>query len=206
MVKTIEQLNKEDVKKAIMRLHDLAEGAENCLLSLQTAFIYNTTTPLEGFSETAGNIRQAEAGLTRKLAEIAGDDPGIKRYVPVPGHLLIIGEKLEKLRELMEKKIKGNVLFSDKAVKETIFLLQRLGEILWTASSLMLARNTFLGMYIDESVLNLGKLADEYASQHEERLIEGLCLPVASSIYINMLDAIRSIAWNIKEIARHLVS
>jgi hypothetical protein len=46
--------------------------------------------------------------------------------------------------------------------------------------------------------------AIEYATLHEERLIEGSCLPVASAIYIYMLDIIKSIAWHAKEIALKL--
>lgn len=206
MITKVEKFSKEDLKKTILRLHDLAEGAEECLLSLQTAFIYNTTTPLKICPQTVNEIKQAEAGLTEKLTEISVDNPEVKRYVPIPGHLLVIGEKIEKIRELMEKKIGENILFSDKAVKEAIFLLQRLSEILWTTSSLILARNTFLGIYIEEAVSNISKMADEYATLHEERLIEGICLAAASSVYINMLDTIKSIAWHIKEIAIRLIS
>lgn len=206
MITKVEQFNKADVKKAVMRLHELAEGAEDCLLTLQTAFIYNTITPLKACHETTTEIQGAEAGLTQKLKEIAGDDSEMMRYVPIPGHLQIIGEKLEKISSLMEKKMEEDILFSDKAVKETIFLLQRLSEILWTTSSLILARNTFLGLYIEEAVSNISKMADEYATLHEDRLIEGICLPAASSIYVNVLDAIKSIAWRIKEIAMLLIS
>jgi Na+/phosphate symporter len=204
MITKVEQYKKEDIKVALMALHDLAENAENCILSLQTAFIYNKTTPLKGCREVIKNIKREGVELTKKLTDIVCDNAGVKCYVSVPGHLLIIGEHLEKIADLVEEKIIGNILFSDKAEKETMFLLQRLSEILWTASSLILARNTFLGMYIEEAILNLEKMADEYATLHEERLIEGLCLPVASSVYVNMLNAIKNVAWHIKEIAMHL--
>lgn len=206
MITKVQQVIKEDVKKSVMQLHDLTEGAENCLLSLQTAFIYNTVTPLRSCHETINEIISTKPELAEKLKDIASSNSDMKRYVPVPGHLLITAEKLAKISELIEKKINENILFSDKAIKETIFLLQRLSEILWTTSSLILARNTFLGMYIDEAVSNLESLADDYASLHEDRLIEGLCHPLASSVYVNMLDAIKSIAWHTKEIAGHLVS
>ncbi len=204
MITKVEHYKKEDIKAALVALYDLAENAENCILSLQTAFIYSKTTPLKGCREVIKNIKREGVELTKKLTDIVYDNAGVKCYVSVPGHLLIIGEHLEKIADLVEEKIIGNILFSDKAEKETMFLLQRLSEILWTASSLILARNTFLGMYIEEAILNLEKMADEYATLHEERLIEGLCLPVASSVYVNMLNAIKNVAWHIKEIARHL--
>jgi len=41
---------------------------------------------------------------------------------------------------------------------------------------------------------------------HEERLIRGECLPIASSLFIGMLEAIKSIAWHTKEITTKLIS
>ena len=112
-----------------------------------------------------------------------------------------IVENLEKLSEIIDKKIRDNILFSDRAVKETVFLLQRLIEILSPTGDIILARNTFLSMYIEESQEGVGKMAREYATFHEERLIQGVCLPVSSSLYVNMLNAIKNIAWHAKEIA-----
>ena len=52
--------------------------------------------------------------------------------------------------------------------------------------------------------LGVERRATEYAARHEERLIEELCLPLASALYINVPDAVKSVAWHTKEIARKL--
>ncbi|MBI5212817.1 MAG: hypothetical protein HY957_05520, partial [Nitrospirae bacterium] len=72
-------------------------------------------------------------------------------------------------------------------------------------SDILLAKNFILGRYVQESEAGIVKRATEYATLHEERLIEGLCLPIASSLYINMLDSIKNIAWHAKEITAKLV-
>ncbi len=41
---------------------------------------------------------------------------------------------------------------------------------------------------------------------HSLRLIEGLCIPFASSLYINMLDEIKNIGWHAREIATKLTA
>jgi Na+/phosphate symporter len=97
--------------------------------------------------------------------------------------------------------VKENILFSERAIAEITYLLQRLKEIVKTATDLLHCENTILSSYVQESEANLVKSSIEYATLHEERLIEGLCLPVSSSIYITMLDCIRNIAWHAKEIA-----
>jgi Na+/phosphate symporter len=125
----------------------------------------------------------------------------MKQYILVPQHILRIAENIDAMAEMTANKIKENILFSERAITEGTFLLQRLKEIIMSANDLLFCENTLLNSYVEESEANLVKTCIEYATQHEERLIEGLCQPVSSSIYIAMLDCIRNIAWHAKEIA-----
>ena len=191
-------------KEKIMALYEMANDAEDLISLMQTAFIYNRSTPLQGCETKSKGHKKGAAYLSEIIPAFIADDPGLKPYVSVPAHLLKIWETLDKLSELIDKKIKENVLFSDKAADETIYLLQRLIEILRPTADMILARNTFLSKYIHTSQSSLEKRAAEYATLHETRLTIGECMPVASSIYVNMLEAIKSIAWNAKEIAVNL--
>jgi hypothetical protein len=175
--------------------------AGECILLLQNAFIYHNAKLLQECKVKIAAVKESSASLRGDMEQTVCKNPDMKPYVTIPSHLTRIGTEIEKLSECIDKKISENILFSDKAVKETIFLLQRLNEILTPTADIVLARNTFLSMYVEESQAGVGKMATEYATLHEERLIKGVCLPVASSIYINMLDAIKSIAWNAKEMA-----
>jgi hypothetical protein len=182
-------------------LHDLITDVKECILLLQNAFIYQNEKLLKECKAKIAAVKKSDALLTGDMEQAVRDNPDMKPYAPIPAHLSRIGNSLEKLSECIDKKIIENILFSDKAVKETIFLLQRLTEILTPTADIVLARNTFLIMYVEESQASVGKRAIEYATLHEERLIKGVCLPVASSLYITMLNAIKSIAWQAKEIA-----
>lgn len=195
----------EETKEALKTMYEMADKAEECISSLQTALIYNSSKPLKDCGAKTRDIKKAEAVITKKMTELSRDNPDLKQYISVPVHLLRIGENIEKLSELMDKKIKDNILFSDRAVTEITFLLQRLDDVLRPTSDIILAKNFILGRYVQESEAAIVKRATEYATLHEERLIEGLCLPIASSIYINMLDSIKNIAWHAKEITAKLV-
>ena len=197
---------KGEIKDVLMTLHEMGNNAEDCISMIQTAFIYNTSKPLQDCKDKITDLKNRESRLTKNITEIISDNPDFMSYVSIPGHLLRIGENVEKLAELIERKNRDNILFSDKAVMETAFLLQRLTDIMRSTSSIILARNKFLSVYIQESQAGVERRAAEYATLHEERLIQGECLPVASSIYISMLDAIKSIAWHAKEIAKRLTS
>lgn len=195
---------KKEAKDIITELYEMVNVMEDCISLLQTAFIYNTHTPLNDCRLKSGGIKKNGPKLAKKIEELANDNPDLRPYIPVPDHLIKIGENLEKLAEFIDKKVREDILFSDRAVTEITFLLQRLADILRSTADMILARNIFLSKYVEESEAGVIRRAVEYATFHEERLIEGLCLPVASSIYIKMLDAIKTIAWHSKEIVTRL--
>jgi Na+/phosphate symporter len=193
-----------EIRNALRTLHEIGAVAEDGIFLLQTALIYNTSTLLGDCKAKVGYIKETSPQLAKTIAELAKGSPDVDPYVDVPKHLLRIGENLEKLIELMDRKVKEEVLFSDKDVSEITFLFQRLMEMLKPASDMILARNKFLGKYVQESEAGVMRRAIEYATRHEEKLIEGSYLPIASSLCISMLDAIKSIAWHAKAIAAKL--
>jgi Na+/phosphate symporter len=193
--------NKIDIKSKLTVLHDVTHETGEFIAVMQTAFIYNSLKPLQENRSKAVEYGKEMDRISAIIKEAALDDEGVKPYVPVPEHLSAVWKNLDRLCDLIDKKISEKVLFSDKALNETIYLFQRLVEILRPTADIILARNTFLSRYIQESQANIEKMAVEYATLHENRLITGECLPVASSIYVSMLEAIKSIAWHTKEIA-----
>ena len=200
-IKKTNPASDKTVKNEVMLLHDMTNNAVECVSLLENAFIYHTPELLKECNSNALLMKQEVSKLAKKMTDSVNLDPLLQPYTSVPGQLLKIAEGIEHLAELIDNKNRANVLFSDKAVRESVFLLQRLIEILGPTSDIILARNTFLGMYVEESQINVGKMAREYATLHEERLIAGVCIPESASIYLKMLEAIKSIAWNSKEIA-----
>ncbi len=197
----LEKKTKKGIEDELMTLHEILIHAEECLSLMQNAFIYNKCGLLQGCMGKVKGMRKNGVRLMTDVSEIRDDNPDLKRYVSVPIHIKKIIDNIDNLTEHIKRKIDENILFSDKAVRETVFLLQRLTEILLPTADILLARNSFLTMYIQESQEGLGKMAMEYATLHEERLIKGVCNNLSSSMYIGMLEAIKNIAWNSKEIA-----
>jgi len=192
---------KSQVHELINEMSGLGHQVDSCISLLQAAFINNSLDQLKDCRDHVGGIKKDEVGLAVKVTDAAKQYAEMKQYVLVPQHFLRIAENIDSLAEKTAKKVKDNILFSERAVAEITFLLQRLKEIIKTSTDLLFCENPILSSYVQESESNLVKTSIEYATQHEERLIEGLCLPVSSSIYITMLDCIRNIAWHAKEIA-----
>ncbi|NOX20871.1 MAG: hypothetical protein GXO99_06405 [Nitrospirae bacterium] len=186
-------------------IHAMADRIEEALTYVYNAFIYNQNSPLEAAEKLTAEIREKERQLTPELIELSARDEIARLYAPIPSHLERIADNIEHIIRMIRTKNDENVLFSDKAVSELNFLFNRVKEVQSNLSDLILARNRFLANYIIESEKEIERAANEFSTLHEERLIEGICLPKASGIYVMILDALKRIVWNAKEIARKLV-
>lgn len=191
---------KTDIKKDLTALHEMVHDTADFISSMQTAFIYNKPAPLlEPGTKIKAYMKEIKH-IEKAFQQAAADNESARPYVSVPGHFMNILKSLQNISDLIDKKITEKVLFADKEVDESIYLFQRLVEILKPAADMILARNNFLGKYIKESQVSIERMSHDYSTLHENRLI----IPAASSIYVRMLESIRSIAWNTKEIALKL--
>ena len=194
----------ESSKALISKLHELNQSAEKCMYLLQNAFIYHSSKSLDECESRTKEIRQNEKVLTGELLEGAKADPHITVYVSVPGHFERIGGFIEAISRSMRTKIKEGLLFSDRAVSEISFLLKRTEEVLQNTGDMILARNIIIREYVKESAAEISRSANEFATMHEDRLIAGVCVPKASPLFLELMDAIKGIAWHAKEIAIEL--
>lgn len=185
-------------------MHEIGTGAEHCMVLLQRAFMRNSLDPLNACREKLAVFKNAEPELAKKVKELACKDESKKEYAAIFQCLVSICNELAELTEPLEKKIEEKVLFSDRAVTEISFLSQNLAELLKATGDLILVKNPILLRYVLESESMVVKMAIEYATQHEERMIEGLCLPIASPIFLRMLELFKGIARQAKEIASTL--
>ena len=171
---------------------------------LQKAFIYSTRESLDQCMAQLAEIKAGEPELSKKIAEMARQEKEREVYAEIPKHFLEICAHLEILAEMLKKKIDENILFSDRAVTEISFLSQNLMEILNAATDLVLVKNPILVRYVEESEAMVEKATIQYATHHEERLIEGLCLPVSSSVFLKILETLKGIAREAKSIAESM--
>ncbi len=202
---TVMQELGKDVKGALTSLHETVSDAEDCVYLLQISFIYNSPIHLNDCRRKASGMLKTLGALKNEIETLSLEHPIVKPYISVPAYMTKATQDLERLADLVGKKIREQVLFSDKAVEEVTFLMQRLIDLLRPTADIILARNEILINYVRESETDVIRKALEYATFHEDRLIGGVCLPIASPLYLNMLDAIKSIAWNAKCIAVKLL-
>jgi Na+/phosphate symporter len=186
------------------QIHEMGSKTGNCLSLLQKAFIYTSREALEDCLRKLAAIKAQEPVLSKKIAGMVRQEQERKMYAEIPKHFLEICGHLEVLAGMLRKKIDENILFSDRAVTEISFLSQNLLEILNAATDLVLVKNPILVRYVEESEAMVEKATIQYATHHEERLIEGLCLPVSSSVFLKILDSLKGIAREAKCISESM--
>lgn len=192
------------LKDQVFELHELISDMVGSVDTLYTAFLYNNAALIKGIEESLPRASERSAALTEGIVADKKDEPRAGLYVSVPSHLGRMGDGLSSIAASLKTKIRDNILFSDRAMSEVDVMFGRIRDILVNARDMVLAPNVLVGRHMEESELAFEKMADEYATRHEERLIEGLCAPQASKLYIQMIDAFKSIAWHAKEIAKDL--
>lgn len=106
--------------------------------------------------------------------------------------LQVVGETLMALSSPISQKIKGGVLFSDKAVSQVNMLFDHQAGLLRSVMDVLKTDNAFLKRYIQEEGRKLVQSCNDFATEHEARLIEGVCLPQAAPLFLAILDQMRT--------------
>ncbi len=174
----------------------MCEQAEALLAGLNRAFAHYDRAALAGAERLAAQVHAAERTLTEALLRTP--------WAFVPGHLERIGDEAETILRCIRIILTDGVPFSDRAVGEVDELMRRAAEMLRLVRDAILTRNRFLLDALEREGTALADRAASCAEAHEARLIEGLCSPRASSLFLAMLDALRGIQWHARQIGRRL--
>jgi Na+/phosphate symporter len=170
------------------------------------AFNRHSRTSLGELRSLHGMVAQAFHELAGKLKSLSGRKSEEERQVLVRvdhilEHLMAMGDGLGKCADPIEAKIRGAVLFSDKAVTQANFLFDQHAGMIRSLLDILKTDNEFLKKYVLEEGRKLGQACLSFATEHEDRMIEGLCLPQAAPIFLALLDRMRSIAQREVDIA-----
>jgi len=148
------------------------------------------TTELIALSRTTSNEKEKKNALI---------------YTDVIGDLEMIGDYCKDILERVQIKIEEKLLFSEDAVKEYSNLYHKTEEAL---RKVVEAIEKDESCFLKEVLKNEGqidKLVDEYRKTHTQRLIKGICLPLACNMYLNMLDFTGQIFYHTEAIAKNIL-
>jgi len=164
----------------------------------RNAFNRHSRTSLQELQNLAGGLAQDFAAMTTHLKSLPAGKPEGERFslirlLSISSRLEIIGHNLGGLAQPIDKKIKDGVLFSHKAVTQTNYLFDQHAGMMRSVLDIVKTDNSLLKKYVAEEARKLVQACADFATEHEERLIEGVCQPQAAPIFLAILDRFRTI-------------
>jgi Na+/phosphate symporter len=187
---------------------ELGELAINMLRQARTAFSGQQVDSLDVADKLGRLLHTREKALAQRVVHrTAGGSFVLDADRPrlfVPLHLERGGEKVEELMRAVRTMVLEGLPFTDRARREVDELIEAATELLVNLRDLLLTGNQVLRRHVIESGRSLVARADDCAMYHQQRLIEGVCAPRSSSVYLAILDALKGVEWHAREIAQKL--
>lgn len=166
-------------------------------------FIKHKKAPLAEAESLGRKVHEFEKTFDESLIS-GGDREGAGALLTLAGHVERIGDCIEGVIRVVYSKIKEGTLFSEKAVSELTYVYNTVRDLTQHVKDVVLTLNPFLADHVITTSEKLSAAAQEYATAHEERLISGVCQPLHSSMYLDMVDNLRTAGWHLREMAARL--
>jgi Na+/phosphate symporter len=193
--------NIKDIKKEIyLVMHKTQEMLE----LTEDGFMKNKIGSLDQADAIAAEVQTREDALTAKLAKMASSDNDARLILAVPSHIEKIATSIHRITDSSRSRIKEGLLFSDKALNETGKLFTKAKDVLKKAGEVTVTGSaaTFESVLAESDAME--RMANDFATAHEDRLVSGECSPKSSSIYLCILYAFDDMGAHLKESVKRL--
>jgi Na+/phosphate symporter len=177
----------------------LMHKAQSMIELTEEGFMKNKVASLDQADDIGQEISRKEDALTALLAGMAGTDGYARSVLSAPLHIEKIAAAIKRISDGSRDRIRGNLLFSDKAADEIGRLFEKTKEVLKKAGeAAVTGAQVSVRSALAESE-SLQRMADNFAAIHEERLVSGECLPKSSSTYLSILYAFEDVGSHVKD-------
>jgi hypothetical protein len=166
--------------------------------TLATLSTHEFTTRSIDLLQMAWDAFRGEDGAARLLRDIhpLPTPPG----TPEAAMLASVANLLASVSTMLE----GAVPFTERARREINSLFEKGLELLECARDALITENRVLVRHILASGAQHSQLANDYAMAHQQRLVEGVCMPQASAVYLEMLEQLKGVGQHAHGVAQEL--
>jgi phosphate:Na+ symporter len=158
----------------------------------------NKLTSLDRADELMKDIHAREDVLTATLAKMASTNSEARMLLSVPSYIEKIAASIKRITESNRSRIKEGLLFSDKAINETGKLFAWTKDVLKKSAETAV---TGVQTAVESAMADanaMERMANNFATAHEDRLVTGECSPKSSSTYLCILYAFEDMGAHIK--------
>jgi Na+/phosphate symporter len=170
--------------------------------------------PMEKSFKEAGEVKdkilqyssELTSSIISKSPPSEKDKGSTKPYLSIASSFDRMTYNIEGILDRLRAKSEKHILFSEQAVKEVNDVFQETIRLLEYLPNLMSTENKLLGQRIGEEGKSVVEIANAYSEEHEERLIQGICEPEHSPIYLGILESLKGVTVHILEVSGKIVS
>ncbi len=191
-------------KELNQRLYDMFKKMLLVLEKMRQGFLAQNQTMLKESETQLTQILTANLPFTEEVIKKATKNEVEKKYLSLLPHLQLMAAVLQNLIDEEQKQIASGVLFTQKAVDETRDLHSLMQSQFQDATDYILTRNPRLRMSVKTGMEKLFKTAEQYSTDHEIRLITGVCMPKASYLYLAIVDCIKRVSMELTSFSEEL--
>jgi Na+/phosphate symporter len=130
----------------------------------------------------------------------------VKPYLSIASGLDRMAYSIEGILDRVRGKAENHILFSDQAVKEVNGVFQEAMRLLENLLNLLTTESKSLAQRIGEEGRSVIKIADGYSEEHEGRLINGICVPEHSPIYLGIIESLKGVTVHTLAVSGKIVS
>jgi phosphate:Na+ symporter len=184
-----------EIKEMQAKIILMADKVYNSLLLIEKGFMENKLEPLAEAIKEEHLVNEMEKILSKSIIDIskqsaAGADArnNLALMGQVVETLERMGDEATNIIERIEIKVVEKLLFSDLGVKEfneTFGTMKRSVEMMM---DFLKTRNPILKDKIIDNGFHVKELVERYRKEHFDRLVQGVCTPMAANMYFDMLD------------------
>lgn len=179
-------------------IRQLFQDAIEMLSLTWSSFRRHEAKTLDTAASLGRGIHKREKELTERLLTSPPETEALRF---IPAQVERIGDAIEGLIRCVRTMEAEGTVFTERGTREVNTLFEKAIELLECARDLTLTGSRILARHVEIESMRFQDVASEYARAHEERLIEGVCMPRASSAYLAILDYLREITRHARQIA-----
>ncbi len=158
-------------------------------------------TPTEKFFEQAEELEdkiydyalELTSFILSKSPSSEKDKEWVKPYLSIASSLGRLAYNIEGILDRVRGKSEHHILFSDQAANEVNGIFQEAMRLLENLPDLFTTESKSLARRIGEEGRSMFKIADGYSEEHEERLMNGICVPGHSPLYLSMIESLKGV-------------
>jgi Na+/phosphate symporter len=169
-----------------------------------------TEESLKEVEEAKKEVEQHSTELKNHLiSKSSVDEKGkewVRPYLSIASSFDRMAHNIEGIVDRLRSMVRDHILFSDHALREVNDIFQEAMVLLQSLPNLVLTQKKSVAQHIGEQVRSVFKIVNGFSEEHEERLIQGICMPKSSPMFLGILESLKGVIAHTLEVSGKIVS